>query len=51
MGEKKFFITVTKKKGRALSHVIGYEESGRKVRWLLRSARRPLYIYCHRQQL
>lgn len=39
------------KKDWALSHVIGYEESGRKVQWLLRSGRRPLYIYCHRQQL
>lgn len=32
------------KKVQALSHVIGYEESGRKVQWLLRSGHRPLYI-------
>lgn len=49
--EKKKVLHNCNKKGRAVSHVIGYEESGRKVQWLLRSGRRPLYIYCHRQQL
>lgn len=39
------------KKGWALSHIIGYEESDRKMQWLKRLGRRLLYMYCNGQQL
>lgn len=39
------------KKGWALSHIIGYEESDRKMQWLKRLGRRLLYMYCNGQQV